>query len=452
MNLRPSGYEPVKWGFSWVLLFLLDLYKWCQYNDFKLTWVYFHCRAFLTEVTLWLHQVTPEGGFFMSIYVRCPFCKSDQKLRNKECTKCGRVIPKQNRTYRVIVKYNGKVVTKVVPSSLELAKEIETKIKVELISGEYYDRRQKIPTLNEVWEKYINIQKVEGKSWQKDKNRYDRHIRSTLGKKTMDKITTIDIQKLIVTMGKQTTSRGKPYSPKTIRNTVEIVSRLFNFAYNQGIFRCENPCKGAKLPKVDNEVVNALTTEQVKKLVKTLNNYEDKETANLVKLLLFTGIRRGEAFKLTWSDIDFKGGWLYLRNPKGGKSQTIPLNNTAIKTLEDQLQYKRDGVDLVFPSNKNTVRHDIKRQWAKIKKLAGIPDNFRLHDLRHTFASLLASSGKVDIYTLQKLLTHKSPQMTQRYAHLIEKTLRDGVSVFDKLVMDSDIDEKIVKVKFGRES
>jgi len=387
----------------------------------------------------------------MSIYIRCPKCESDQSIKNKICKKCGEPLPKQNKRYKVIVKHNGKTVSKTIHNSLELARKIETKIKAELEGGEYYDRRQKIPTLNEVWEKYINIQKVEGKSWQKDINRYDRNIKPTLGKKTMDKITTIDIQKLIVTMRKQITNRGKPYSPKTIRNTVEVVSRLFNFAYNQGIFRCENPCKGAKLPKVDNEVVNALSIEQVKKLVNTLNNCNDKETANLVKLLLFTGIRRGEAFKLTWSDIDFKGGWLYLKNPKGGKSQTIPLNKMAIETLEDQLQYKRDGVDLVFPSNNNTIRHDIKKQWAKIKKLAGIPNDFRLHDLRHTFASLLASSGKVDIYTLQKLLTHKSPQTTQRYAHLIEKTLRDGVSALDELVMNSDINEKVVKVKFGKE-
>ncbi len=387
----------------------------------------------------------------MSIYIRCPKCESDQSIKNKICKKCGEPLPKQNKRYKVIVKHNGKTVSKTIHNSLELARKIETKIKAELEGGEYYDRRQKIPTLNEVWEKYINIQKVEGKSWQKDINRYDRNIKPTLGKKTMDKITTIDIQKLIVTMRKQITNRGKPYSPKTIRNTVEVVSRLFNFAYNQGIFRCENPCKGAKLPKVDNEVVNALSIEQVKKLVNTLNNCNDKETANLVKLLLFTGIRRGEAFKLTWSDIDFKGGWLYLKNPKGGKSQTIPLNKMAIETLEDQLQYKRDGVDLVFPSNNNTMRHDIKKQWAKIKKLAGIPNDFRLHDLRHTFASLLASSGKVDIYTLQKLLTHKSPQTTQRYAHLIEKTLRDGVSALDELVMNSNINEKVVKVKFGKE-
>jgi integrase len=64
-----------------------------------------------------------------------------------------------------------------------------------------------------------------------------------------------------------------------------------------------------------------------------------------------------------------------------------------------------------------------------------------LHGLRHTFASILASSGKVDMYLLQKLLTHKSPTMTQRYAHLRDETLRNAADVA------GDIFEKIGKKK-----
>ena len=70
-------------------------------------------------------------------------------------------------------------------------------------------------------------------------------------------------------------------------------------------------------------------------------------------------------------------------------------------------------------------RVDINKQVNRIKKAAGLPKNFRpLHGLRHAYASMLASSGKVDLYTLQKLLIHKDPRMTQRYAHLRDETLR----------------------------
>ena len=68
---------------------------------------------------------------------------------------------------------------------------------------------------------------------------------------------------------------------------------------------------------------------------------------------------------------------------------------------------------------------DIKKQVNRIKERAGLPKDFRaLHGLRHVYATMLASSGEVDMYTLQKLLTHKSPMMTQRYAHLRDETLK----------------------------
>jgi integrase len=75
------------------------------------------------------------------------------------------------------------------------------------------------------------------------------------------------------------------------------------------------------------------------------------------------------------------------------------------------------------------------KQLSRIKERAGIPKDFRaLHGLRHVYASMLASSGKVDMYTLQKLLTHKSPQMTQRYAHLRDETLRKAADLAGDLI------------------
>ena len=71
----------------------------------------------------------------------------------------------------------------------------------------------------------------------------------------------------------------------------------------------------------------------------------------------------------------------------------------------------------------------------RIKKKAELPEDFRmLHGLRHVYASHLASSGKVDLYTLQKLLTHKSPLMTQRYAHLRNEALMDASNVISEII------------------
>ena len=79
----------------------------------------------------------------------------------------------------------------------------------------------------------------------------------------------------------------------------------------------------------------------------------------------------------------------------------------------------------MFPGRGGKQRTEIRRPIDRIRKAAGLPKDFRpLHGLRHTYASMLASSGQVDLYTLQKLLTHKTGAMTQRYAHLRDETLR----------------------------
>jgi site-specific recombinase XerD len=80
-------------------------------------------------------------------------------------------------------------------------------------------------------------------------------------------------------------------------------------------------------------------------------------------------------------------------------------------------------------------RTDINKQVTRIKAAAGLPKDFRaLHGLRHVYASMLASSGQVDLYTLQKLLTHKNPAMTQRYAHLRDEALRRASELAGELV------------------
>ena len=117
-------------------------------------------------------------------------------------------------------------------------------------------------------------------------------------------------------------------------------------------------------------------------------------------------MRRGELFKLQWQDVDFERGFIHIRTPKGGKDQTIPLNQAAREVLEN---HPKSDSPYVFPGRGGKQRTEIRRPIDRIRKAAELPKDFRpLHGLRHTYASMLASSGQVDLYTLQKLLTHKS--------------------------------------------
>lgn len=144
-------------------------------------------------------------------------------------------------------------------------------------------------------------------------------------------------------------------------------------------------------------------------------------------------MRKGAVINLKWTDVDFDNNKLLLRGEvaKSRKTNIIPLPDPAkeaILTLPHTSEYLFTGKDGKKP------REDFKRIAQRVKEKAGLPKHFRAtYMLRHNFASYLASSGKVDLYTIQRLMTHESPQMTQRYAHLADKTLQEGSKVIEEL-------------------
>ena len=175
-----------------------------------------------------------------------------------------------------------------------------------------------------------------------------------------------------------------------------------------------------------------LTSQQIDNLLLVLDEESNIQVANLVRFALFTGMRRGEIFNLKWSDINFQKKIIRIRNPKGGQDVTIPLNEPTEKVLTT---HPNIGSDYVFPGLNGGRRNNCTRPMKRIKEKADLPDDFRMfHGLRHVYASQLASSGKVDLYTLQTLMTHKSPLMTQRYAHLRNDTLIQASNVISDLI------------------
>ena len=189
------------------------------------------------------------------------------------------------------------------------------------------------------------------------------------------------------------------------------------------------------MPLVDNIKTEDLTPEQLQNLVTVLEDTPHQTAANMMKLALFTGMRRGEIFKLQWNDVDFHRGFIHIRDPKGGKSQKIPLNSNARSLFE---VIPKQGGEYIFPARGGGPRKDINKDVNRIKKEAGLPKDFRpMHGLRHLYATMLASSGKVDMYTLQKLMTHKSPQMTQRYAHFRDEAFQRAAAHVDDILSDA---------------
>jgi site-specific recombinase XerD len=120
------------------------------------------------------------------------------------------------------------------------------------------------------------------------------------------------------------------------------------------------------------------------------------------------------------------------------------LNESARELL---INHVKTGSEFVFPGRGGRQRVDIKKQVNRIKKRAGLPKGFRaLHGLRHVYASMLASSGQVDMYTLQKLLTHKSATMTQRYCHLRDDAMRKASNLAGDIINGS-LNGNVIEIK-----
>jgi integrase len=146
-----------------------------------------------------------------------------------------------------------------------------------------------------------------------------------------------------------------------------------------------------------------------------------------------TGIRRRALAALKWTDVDLTTGFLTLRgdSAKNKRTRLIPLPAAAIKIFKAMPQ---NGDQYVWGDGRGGFR-DIGRFGPAIRDAAGLPADFRgCHGLRHSFASALASSGKVDLLTLQQLLTHSSPNMTMRYSHLSSEALRRAAAVADEVL------------------
>ncbi len=364
----------------------------------------------------------------MAINLRCS-CGGETKLTAKRCPRCKKAFPQKGRKYKVTVHIAGKKISKTV-SNLELAKEIENKFKMDIARGEFNLTRRSSPTLNQVWKAYLLWAKENKKSWKTDEYYYLKHLEPLLGAKHLDKISPFDIEKLMITMKREKSQRGRAYAPATIKHQVVLLSRLYSIARQWNMYDGPNPCQKVKLPKLNNKVTEFLSNEELSRLLKILENWPNKMSSAIVKFLLYTGLRRGEVFKLTWQDVDLKRKLVTLKDPKGKEDQTLPLSNKAVQVLNDVP--KEYETPYIFYGKDGKQRTEFKTAWNSIKKAARLPDSFRLHGLRHHFASSLASSG-VSLQVIQKLLTHKDASTTQRYAHLANKTLRDAVDLSDQL-------------------
>jgi integrase len=265
-----------------------------------------------------------------------------------------------------------------------------------------------------------------------DKGRIERHIKPLLGKKKISDVTRSDIKRFLqdIADGKtaadiKTGLRGRAIvkgGKGTATRTVGLLGGIFSYAIDCGLIK-ENPVRGVKR-YADRKGQRYLSQAELVSLGKVLREAElqgdNLFAIAILKLLIFTGARKGEIESLKWSEVDFQGGYLRLKDSKTG-AKAIPFNAGAMEILNgiDVLE----GSEFVFPAHRGDGYYQgTPKVWTRIREEAGLND-VRLHDLRHSFASF-AVSGGASLPIIGALLGHSNTSTTQQYAHLQDNPLR----------------------------
>jgi integrase len=209
---------------------------------------------------------------------------------------------------------------------------------------------------------------------------------------------------------------------------VAVLSKMFALAIRWKL-RPDNPCKGIEKNQ-EGKRKRYLSGDELVRLTTALAEHPDRQAANIVRMLLLTGARRGEVLAAKWDDIDLgTGTWTKpASTTKQAADHVAPLSAPARQLLSDIAAKGGDSrlSEYVFPGHATAGhRTTIKRNWRWIIKAAGIT-GLRIHDLRHSFASQLASGG-ASLPLIGALLGHSSPVTTHRYAHLYDDPQRAAV-------------------------
>ncbi len=223
------------------------------------------------------------------------------------------------------------------------------------------------------------------------------------------------------------------YKNSTILKHLVLLKRIMRVAVRWDFINSDIAVNNHRRISIGEPRQRFLNPKEIAQLVYSCYESSHPFLGSVVELLILTGARCGEIRLATWSNIDLDGDRLFVPISKNGKKRTIFLSENAKKIIKT-LRFKSEALALPVSlnafliTNPQTGRpyNDFQAAFKKARDNAGIRD-VRIHDLRHTYASLLVQNG-VTLYEVQKLLGHSSPNMTQRYAHLNDTSLKQIVN------------------------
>lgn len=254
-------------------------------------------------------------------------------------------------------------------------------------------------------------------STQRDyRQQISKDILPTLRNHRVADLTFSDVDRLHRTISKR--------APIHANRVVAMLSKMLSLAIKWG-WCTDNPAKGIERNHEEKRE-RYLSGHELARLAAALAEHEDQQAANIFRLLLLTGARKGEVLTARWSQFDLQAGvWSKpASGTKQRKPHVVPLSAPARQLLRGLWESGDSAVTYVFPARRGgkEYRVAVNDNWRRICVTAGITD-CRIHDMRHSFASILASSG-MSLPIIGRMLGHSSPTTTARYSHLHDDPLR----------------------------
>ena len=220
-------------------------------------------------------------------------------------------------------------------------------------------------------------------------------------------------------------ARAKVASFNTVNLELVLLGAIFNSAVTWGYLR-ENPVKLVKPLRVPEKEPPYMTRDEASRLYEKCEGY----IHTFVSIALNTGMRLSEIAALTWADLDMRHRVIKVRNDeefttKGRRNRVLPINDFLFGVLEKAPRHISSQYVIFDEDGKRLGSGAIRQRFRTALKRASLP-GFRIHDLRHTFGTLLAADG-VDVVTIQKLMGHREVTTTMKYLHAAPDRMRWAV-------------------------
>ena len=317
--------------------------------------------------------------------------------------------------------------------------------------GERHEERA-APTVNDLVDRYLaeHAPRKRERSRQEDESLIRQWIRPELGNKRVADLRHADIERV----HRKITAYG---TLTRANRAAALLSKMLNLAVRWEM-RVDNPARG--LERNQEEKRNRyLAGDELRRLTEALAAHPNQGAANAIRLLLLTGSRRGEVLGASWDQFDLAEGiWTKAASfTKQKKLHRVPLSAPArqllaeIKAAADREAEgaNREPSPFVFPAQRTARKGaghlvEIKGPWAAICKAAQL-SGVRVHDLRHSYASILASAG-LSLPVIGALLGHTQPGTTARYAHLFDDPLRAATERVGAIVTGNGGDKPAAEV------